>query len=322
MTINPESFKLIYMNESFSEIELRKLDLNLLLVFSAIIREGSVGKAAKRLYLGPSAISMALTRLRDVLGDPLFVRGGSGMVPTPRAEKLWTEIEPALAQIEAATRSDTFDPSSVQMEFTLGAPDDLEFALVPRLLVRVAAEAPGVRLVVQPMDFRNMFDRLDDGSVDLGLSALPARGKEARHLTKTVRQEQFHVVFDPSQLDPGDPFTVERFAEISQILVSIRGDFFGPIDEALSALGHSRRIIGTVARFATIPFILRRQAIAACVPSVAAGLMASEFGLASRALPFPSPEFELALAWHRRTDEDAAYAWFRRIVENELEQLV
>ncbi len=310
------------MKDAFSEIELRKLDLNLLLVFSAIIREGSVSAAAKRLFLGPSAISMALTRLRESLGDPLFVRSPGGMLPTPRADQLWAEVEPALAQIEAATRPAAFDPHTAEVDLVLGAPDDLEFVLVPRLMSRLAREAPNIRLVVQPMDFRTLFERLDQGRVDLGLSALPLRGKEARHQAQMLQREHFVALFDPSRVDQGRIETLDEFVRIPQIMVSPRGDFTGPIDTSLAELGKRRTIVATVARFTTIPFILRERAVIACVPSVAARQMASEFGLVACDLPFASPEFDLALAWHNRTGTDPAHTWFRALVAHELGDMI
>ncbi|MGD1923052.1 MAG: LysR family transcriptional regulator [Paracoccaceae bacterium] len=310
------------MTESFNEIELRKLDLNLLLVFSAIMREGSVNAAAKRLFLGPSAISMALTRLRQILDDPLFVRSPGGMVPTPRSDRLWADVEPALSQIEAATRVVDFDPSTAEADFILGAPDDLESVLVPRLMSRLACAAPRVRLVVQPMDFRNMFDGLDQRSVDLGLSALPSHGKEARHRTKILHREHSVALFDPKHVDAAKIEDLDSFIRIPQIMVSIRGDFTGPIDSSLAELGLKRTVVGTVARFTTIPFILRQRSVLACVPSGAARHMASEFSLSVRDLPFASPEFDLALAWHHRTDKDPAQTWFRELLATELNSLI
>ncbi|MEO0417325.1 MAG: LysR family transcriptional regulator [Pseudomonadota bacterium] len=322
MTIETNSFKLIDMSKSFSEIELRKLDLNLLLVFTAVYREGSVTAAAQRLFLGPSAISMALSRLRDVLKDPLFVRNPGGMVPTPRADRLWREIEPALAQIEEATRSESFAPATAEMDLVLGAPDDLEFVLVPRLLNRLAQEAPGVRLVVQPIDFRSLFDRLDQGDVDVGLSALPTRGQEPRHHAMILQRETFVALYDPDQIDGDRLASVEEFAGIPQILVSIRGDFLGPIDETLAELGAKRGIVSAFSRFTTIPFALRQSPILACVPFLAASLMAKEFDLELRPLPFVSREFDLGLAWHNRVHLDPAQVWFRKVVQTELSTLI
>ncbi|MEM8794014.1 MAG: LysR family transcriptional regulator [Pseudomonadota bacterium] len=309
------------MNKDFNEIELRKFDLNLLLVFSAIMNEGSVGAAAKRLYIGPSAISMALNRLRDAVGDPLFVRSGNGVVPTPRAERLWDEVRPALGTINSAVRPKSFDPATSETSFRLGVPDDLEFLLVPRLLARLALIAPSVRLIVQPIDFRNMFARLDDGGVDVGLSALPARPIEARHRVKVLQQETFSVLYDARHEAISDTRSMAGFLATPQILVSIAGDLSGPIDTALTKRSLSRTLIGSVARFATIPFILRHRPVLACVPRTSAAYLSREFDLKAEQLPFPSPQFDLGLAWHSRTDADPAHLWFRQIVEEEVSAL-
>ncbi len=189
------SDKLIFMKHEFNEAELRKIDLNLLLVFSALMRERSVSRAAGRLFLGPSAVSMALTRLRQIVGDSLFVRAGAGMDPTPRALALWSELEPALGAIELAVRGHrVFDPARAESTIRFAAPDDLEFALVPRLLERLETEAPGIRLVVRPSDFHTLLGRLDAGDADVGLSATPMSGIERRHRIRPLYRDGFSVV--------------------------------------------------------------------------------------------------------------------------------
>ncbi|MEO1505488.1 MAG: LysR family transcriptional regulator [Pseudomonadota bacterium] len=309
------------MNDTFSEIELRKLDLNLLLVFSAIMREGGVAPAAKRLYLGASAVSMALTRLREALQDDLFVRAGSGMTPTPRAEALWAEIEPALAVIETATRRERFDPATSTSVFRFGAPDDLEFILVPMLLTHLARHAPKTRLVVQPMDFHSLTDRLDDHSVDVALTALPGRRLEPRHRRSIVCEETFSALFDKRLVKADAPVSLAQFVETPHVLLSIRGDFEGPIDRTLAGYNKTRQVVSTVARFATIPFILRERPVLACVPTTAARFFADAFDLTTSPLPFSSPRFELALAWHARTEADPAQSWFRSLLEHTVRSL-
>lgn len=316
MTIGLRSFKLITMNDDFSEIELRRLDLNLLLVFAALMRERSVGRAARRLYLGASAVSMALARLRSALGDTLFVRAESAMAPTPRAQALWLEIAPALARIEGAVRATSFDPVSTDATFRFAAPDDLEFVLVPRLMERLGEAAPGATLVVRPADFHRLFGLLDDADADLALSALPKHGRERRHRVRMLHRDGFSVLYDRARLGCSGPIDLERFIETPHILLSIRGDRHGAVDDALSAQGLSRSIIGTVAHFPTMPFILRSRAVIACMPSIAAGFYAEAFDLECSPLPIPSPEFDVGLAWHVRTDGDPAQAWFRGLVED------
>ncbi|MFN3945246.1 MAG: LysR family transcriptional regulator [Allosphingosinicella sp.] len=185
------------MKDEFSEIELRRLDLNLLLVFSALMRERSVSRASGRLFIGPSAVSVALTRLRDTLGDPLFVRAGTGMEPTPRSPALWSELELALSSIEIAVRGHrTFDPATAQAIIRFAAPDELEFVLVPRFRERLETEAPSIRLVVLPSDFRTLLGRLDSGDADLALSATPTSGVERRHRIRLLHRDGFSVLYD------------------------------------------------------------------------------------------------------------------------------
>ncbi len=309
------------MNDQFSEIELRRLDLNLLLVFSALMRERSVGRAAKRLYLGASAVSMALGRLRSALGDALFVRAGAEMVPTPRAEALWSQLAPALAGIEGAVRATGFDPATTEATFRFAAPDDLEFVLIPRLMERLGTVAPGATLVVRPADFRSLFGLLDNGDADLALSALPTRGGERRHRVRTLHRDGFAILYDRTQLGCAGRIGLERFVETPHILLSIRGDRHGAVDDALAQRGLRRTVIATVAHFPTMPFILRRRAVIACVPSVAARFFADAFDLELSPLPILSPEFDVGLAWHARTDGDPAQAWFRSVVEEEIGDL-
>ncbi|HEV2605565.1 MAG TPA: LysR family transcriptional regulator [Microvirga sp.] len=303
------------MKHEFSEIELRKLDLNLLLVFSALMRERSVSRASKRLFIGPSAVSMALTRLRDAVGDALFVRASAGMEPTPRALALWSELEPALANIELAVRGlRRFDPATADLTIRFAAPDDLEFVLVPLLLERLETEAPGVRLVVRPSDFRTLLGRLDEGDADVALSATPTNGIERRHRIRPLHRDGFSVLYDAKRLGREGALDLDTYLEVPHLLLSITGDLHGLMDERLAEMGRSRRVIAAVSHFPTMPYILRRRRALANMPSVAARYYAETYGLELSPPPLTSPDFEVSLAWHARTDADPAQIWFRDLV--------
>lgn len=311
------SFKLIVMTDGFSEIELRRLDLNLLLVFSAVMRERSVGRAASRLFLGPSAISMALARLRETLGDELFVRAGRRLEPTPRADALWAEVEPALSRIETAVRgSRRFDPSSANAVFRFAAPDDLEFVLVPLLLDRLSKAAPGVRLVVRPSDFRTLLDRLDSGDADLALSATPERGIERRHRVWPLYRESFVVLFDGTQVAASVPINLDDYLSTPHLLLSVNGDLSGPIDTRLGEMGRERSVLAALSHFPTMPFVLRERPSLVNMPATAAHYLSATYGLTSSPLPMVSPNFEVSLAWHARTETDPAHVWFRELVSS------
>jgi len=276
-----------------------------------------VGRAAARLYLGASAISMALARLRETLGDELFVRAGRRVEPTPRAEALWAELEPALQRIEDAVRgSRGFDPASSEAVFRFAAPDDLEFVLIPLLMDRLSRAAPGVRLIVRPSDFRTLLDRLDSGDADLALSATPDRGIERRHRVRPLYRESFSVLFDPPQVAERVPIGLDAYLATPHLLLSINGDLSGPIDARLAEIGRKRRVIAALSHFPTMPFVLKGRPSLVNMPSTAAHYYSATYGLALSPPPMPSPEFEVSLAWHVRTDGDPAHAWFREFVVN------
>lgn len=310
------------MNDTFNEIELRKLDLNLLLVFAALMRERSVSRAASRLYLGPSAVSMALGRLRETLGDDLFVRSLGVMEPTARALALWSKLNPALTSINQAMRDfRDFDPATAETVIRFAAPDDLEFVLIPELLARLAEEAPRMRLVVRPSDFRTLLGRLDSGDADLGLSANPVTGVERRHHTRPLYTERFAALFDPRLVKAKKQIDLKTYVATPHILLSIAGDLHGSIDDTLSEMGYSRTVLAAVSHFPTIPFILKRRRALANVPAVAAHYYGRAYELRVCPTPFRSPEFEVSLLWHSRTHGDPAQIWFRDLVADAVRKL-
>ena len=310
------------MNNNFSEIELRKLDLNLLLVFSAIMREGSVGAAAQRLFLGPSAVSMALARLRQSLGDELFVRAGKGVEPTPRAELLWSAIQPALSTIDGALRVPEFDPTKADHTVRFAAPDDLEFVLIPALLKRLETAAPGVRLTVRPADFRSIAERLDSGEADVAFSAVSTKRLEKRHHVEIAHHEHFRVLYDAGRLGRRGKLSFDDYLSVPHLIRSVSGDTSGAIDEALAALGAQRTVVAGLSSFATMPFVLKSRPALANVPATAARYLADAFGLKTCDLPFPSPAFDVGLVWHARLDADPASIWFRGLLREVIGEIV
>ncbi|CTQ67542.1 LysR family transcriptional regulator [Roseibium alexandrii] len=310
------------MKDTFSEIELRKLDLNLLLVFSAVMRERSVSRAADRLYLGASAISMALGRLRDTFEDPLFVRVGSVMEPTARAIAFWQELAPALQNIDQAVRvSKPFDPSTTERIFRFGAPDDLEGLLVPRLIGRLQAEAPQARLVVRHSDFRSLLRVLDDDEADIMLSATPESGIENRHRVDPIYRERFKVLYDAGQLGFSGPLTRERYLATPHALLSLDGALESGLDQKLAESGHKRDVRVAVTHFPTIPHILKSSAMLANVPGTAAAWFARQHALEIHEPPIDFPSFEVALLSHVRVTNDPAVDWFRDLIMEEVRSL-
>ncbi|WP_394829788.1 LysR substrate-binding domain-containing protein [Pendulispora albinea] len=300
------------MNE-INEIDLRRVDLNLLVVFAALMRERSVRRAASCLYIGPSAVSMALGRLREVFHDELLVRGREAMEPTPRAVELYERLGPLLRSLhEVVLTPPPFDPARAERTIRLACPDDLDAVLLPRLMAVLQRKAPGMKLIVRPSDFRVATELLDTGDADVAMT--PTRPMaprfEGRYRSETLYSDGFLAIFDPKQIPEGAPLGMDRYLAVPHLLVSFTGVLRGAIDDRLAELGKSRTVAAAVARFATLPFLLKRAPMLANVPSLTACRYAKAFRLAVSPLPFDSPRFDLALVWHARFEGDPALRWF------------
>lgn len=285
-----------------------RIDLNLLTVLAALMRERHVSRAAQRLHLGQPAVSHALARLREITGDPLFVRQGRSMEPTARATALMQGLGPALEQIEATLRAQSaFDPASATPVFRIGLTDDLQIAMLPRLLRRLGAEVPGARLVAMTACHLDAMRHLDDGRVSTVmtfLQDLPAGAK-----VRAVRRAPFVVL--RADDDPA-PLTLERYCARRHVLVSHEGALCGIVDEALQRLGHARHVGFAVAQFGSLPAVLAGTDLLATVPDHAARALSAQAGLRWEPLPFESPTYAISMAWRAAGDRDPAEAWLRQ----------
>lgn len=286
-------------------------DLNLLVALDALLSEGSVARAAERLRLSPSATSRALARLREVTGDPLLVRAGRGLVPTPRAMALRGEVGRLLDDVEAALRpAEALDLSRTERTFTLRTSDGFVETFGPALIARVAAEAPGIRLRFVPRLERSS-DLLRAGEVDLETGVIgPATGPEVR--TSVLFQDRFVGVVRPGHPLAAAPVTAARYAAARHVFVSRRGLERGPVDEALAAEGLTREIVATVGGFATALSLVRASDLVASVPERQTGILRD--GLVTFALPVALPALQVLLLWHPRLHADPAHRWLRERV--------
>jgi LysR family transcriptional regulator, mexEF-oprN operon transcriptional activator len=304
------------MNYNFNETEFRGIDLNILLAFSALMRERSVTLAARRLLLGPSAVSMSLKRLRELFDDPLLIRGKEGLVPTPKAQELAAQVEQVLSNIHSIFfQNDAFDPTKVIRHFRFGAPDELEVSLVPILLKTLLEQAPGIRLSVRNINFRTTTAALDSGEVDLALTAKPLN-LETWHTCHSLHNERFVCLYDSTQtgVKPGKNISLSKYLALPHLLQSPAGDLRGAIDERLDKLGRKRQVLMTASHFQTMPFVLKQTACLLNMPATGANQYAKAFGLTCSELPISSPTYEVALISHKRCDNDPALRWFRSIV--------
>lgn len=288
-----------------------KPDLNLLFTLDALLAEGSVARAAQRLRLSPSAMSRALARLRETTGDPLLVRAGRGLVPTPRAIELRERVSQLVLDVEAVLRpAEKLDLKRLARTFTLRAREGFVENFGPDLIARVGEEAPGVRLrFVQKPNKESAS--LRDGTVDLETGVVGrTTGPEVR--ARALFKDRFiGVVRMGHALSQGD-ITPSRYASGRHIGVSRRGLDRGSIDEALKPFGLEREIVAIVGSFSTALALARASDLIASVPERQTGNLRA--GIYGFPLPFPAPEVAISLLWHPRLDADPAHRWLRGLV--------
>ncbi|WP_377705014.1 LysR family transcriptional regulator [Pseudoduganella sp. UC29_71] len=286
-------------------------DFNLLVTLDVLLSEGSVARAARRLRLSPSAMSRALARLRETTGDPLLVRAGRGLVPTPRALELRERVSQLVQDAESVLRpAERLELAGLQRTFTIRAREGFIDNFGAELVARVAAEAPGVRLCfVDKLDKESTA--LRDGTVDLETGVVgKATGPEVR--TRALFRDRFVGVVRAGHALVEGTVTVARYAEGGHIAVSRQGLERGAIDEALMQAGHERKVATVVGSFAAALALARASDLIASVPERQTGKLRD--GLHTFALPLAAPQVTVAMLWHPRMDADPAHRWLRSLV--------
>ena len=286
-------------------------DLNLLVTLDVLLAEGSVARAARRLRLSPSAMSRALARLREATGDPLLVRAGRGLVPTPRALVLRESVGRIVEEAEAALRpAETLDLARLVRTFTLRNRDGFVENFGPALITRVAAEAPGVQLRFVAKADKDSTP-LRDGRVDLETGVIgDTTGPEIR--AQTLFRDRFIAVVRAGHPLCRGAVTASRYAAGRHVRVARRLLNGGPIDDTLGRMGLEWDVATTVSGFSEALALARGSDLIATVPERCTGNLRD--GMASFPLPFPVPELTLSLLWHPRLDADPAHRWLRGLV--------
>ena len=286
-------------------------DLNLLVTLDVLLAEGSVARAARRLRLSPSAMSRALARLRDATGDPLLVRAGRGLVPTPRALELRERVGRLVEDGKAVLRpAEALGLKKLDRTFTLRTGEGFVETFGPALIARAGEDAPGVRLrFVQKPDKDSAS--LRDGTVDVETGVVgKTTGPEVR-AQALLRDRFIGVVRLGHALGQGE-VTLSRYAAGRHVGVSRRGLDRGPVDDALEPFGLERRIAVFVAGFSTALALARASDLIASVPERHTGPLRA--GMHSFPLPVSTPEVTVSLLWHPRMDADPAHRWLRDCV--------
>jgi DNA-binding transcriptional LysR family regulator len=278
-----------------------------------LLAEGSVARAAERLRLSPSAMSRALARLRAATGDPLLVRAGRGLVPTPRALELRERVGQLVQDSEAVLRpAEKLDLKRAVRTFTLRTREGFVENFGPDLIARVGAEAPGVRLCFMQKPNKDSAS-LRDGTVDLETGVVgETTGPEVR--AQALFRDRFIGVVRMGHALSRGKITASRYASGRHIGVSRRGLDKGPIDEALKPLGLERQIVTIVGGFSTALALARTSDLIASVPERHTGNLRAR--MHSFPLPVAMPEITVSLLWHPRLDADPAHRWLRQCVRD------
>jgi DNA-binding transcriptional LysR family regulator len=302
-------------------MNIRRTDLNLLTVFEAVMRERNVTRAAARLGLSQPAVSAALGRLRQSLGDALLVRGGSGMRPTPRAEQFVGSVSQALDSIERALQlGATFEPASANRSFTLMLSDIGEITYLPRLIQRVQKEAPGVGLSVRRLSRARVSDELAVGSIDLALGWInrPPDDLRQQHLF----DETFVCIARPGHPRIGKKLSLRQFTSEWHLVVgryqSGSQNFFRSLDgnlvRELLRKGVDRKVALRVPDFLAVGGIISSTDLLCVVPRRLAEVYAAYGQVRFVPLPVKSESFRVAQFWHKRFDGDQGSRWLRGVI--------
>lgn len=302
----------------------RTLDLNLLRVFDEVMAERSLTKAAHNLALTQPAVSNAMRRLRETLGDDLVRRSGQGLEPTPRANALWPAVREALRQLQETLIPSPFDPATSSATFVLAMADATASELIPGLLNVVERDAPGVSLRVVPLSTRDPRRLLDAESAELAVGHFPA---VLADLTASA-QSGGAVSFNYQRLYDGEyvcvmrknhplakkPLTIERFCEARHMLVSFSGRPFGFVDEALASLQRKRRIVITVNQFFTAGRVVSQSDLLTVLPRHFVRVADVGHSLIVKDLPFEMPVVHVDALWHKRLQQSSAHQWLREAI--------
>ena len=279
------------------EIDLSRVDLNLLVLFEAVLEELHVGRAANRLNLSPSAVSHGLGRMRRLLNDPVFLRTPKGVTPTARALELAEPIASILAGARRViSTAEPFEPATSSRHFTIGAPDGVSAVFLPPLLARLRMSAPNLDLRIRQVlpepgrpaanPWESALQELDSRALDIAVG--PFETIPARFVERILYEEEFAIVTRPGHPYASAP-TLDGYCELKHVVVSLGGDAHGFVDDALAAIGRRRRVVLTVPNFFMALAFASETDFLTAVPGTFAAAYGKRFGVVSSKPPFPLP---------------------------------
>ena len=305
-------------------LNFRSLDLNLLRVFDEVMAERSLTRAAHKLSITQPAVSNAMRRLREVVGDELVVRSGQGVEPTPRALALWPPVREALTQLQESLAPGRFEPATAESTFVLAMADATAATLVPALVEIIEREAPGISVRVLPLTTRDPRRLLEDEAADMAVGYFPAAladltaraqsGGVVAYESRRLYDGEYVCVMRQGHPLAAAPLTLDAYCEARHMLVSFSGRPFGFIDEALASLGRERRVVLTVNQFFTAGRVVACSDLLTVLPLHFFGVTGLQGELVWRPLPLSLPTVHVDALWHVRRAGSAAQGWLRSMV--------
>lgn len=289
-------------------MNLRTFDLNLLLVFEAVLHERSVIGAAKRLNLSQPATSHALNRLRRRLNDRLFVRTPAGMTPTPRAEQLTMPVRRALDELQVALEPETFSASTSERRFVVAVNNYAAVVLAAPLVAKCRALAQHVRLSLRPSGSLNMADLLERGEIDLAITAADTAAD--RFASRVLVADRYVVVMRRRHPAARRALDLAAFAKLPQLVISSSGEDISFIDAALASHGLARSVVLEAPYLSAGPVLAQSNMVAVLGRQIALEFRRS-YPIEIRELPFASPSLRSIMLWHHRLDDPPAQRWLR-----------
>jgi len=292
----------------FTNAEIRRLDLTLLLIFLGLVRHRKAQDVANEIGLTQSAISQALKRLRDIFGDELFIRRPHGLEPTAVALALEAPISEAVETLRGALgRTQVFDPATATGVVRLAAPDAEQTVIVPKLATFLKANAPGLQLSVVPLARADAIEALNEGRVDLSLGFI---WEYPDVISKQdLYEEGFLVAGDAELIGSGLSIDLEAYCAVDHVLVTGRGDLHGIVDEQLEALGKARRVAVSIPGFLPALAVAASRGALVTLPERIVRSYAPAFGLSFAPPPLEVRRFPVSVYWHRRDEADPKRRW-------------
>ncbi len=298
------------------------LDLNLLRVFDAVMTEQNLTRAASRLAMTQPAVSNAVKRLRDALGDELLIRTAHGVKPTARAESLWPAVRRALADLEEAVAPRSFELAKAHVTFRMAMADATAGLLLPPLVRVIEKDAPGIDIRMVPLTTREPRPLLLRGDIDLAIGFFPGVVAQLQGATETpIRHErlyagQYVCVMRKEHPLADKELSLDAYCQANHLLVSFSGRARGLVDDALLSLNKERRILLTVNQFFTAGKVVANSDLIMVLPRHLIEATGMTNALVAKELPFAMPEVHIDMLWHERDARSPGHQWLREQLRN------